>query len=60
MNWTRTDKQLPPEGVVVETISEGGQQQPLRLQGRLWFLPDGSMYVYYVPTFWRPLEGDQP
>lgn len=19
----------------------------------LWFLPDGSMYVYYTPTHWR-------
>ena len=25
-------------------------------RGRLWFFPDGSMYVYYTPTHWR----DQP
>lgn len=23
------------------------------LNGRLWFFPDGSMYVYYTPTHWR-------
>lgn len=23
--------------------------------GRLWFLEDGSMYVYYEPTHWKPL-----
>lgn len=24
----------------------------------LWFVPDGSMYVYYTPTHWRALEGE--
>ena len=23
-------------------------------RGCLWWLPDGSMYVYYTPTHWRP------
>ncbi len=22
----------------------------------LWFMPDGSMYVYYTPTHWRPIH----
>lgn len=27
----------------------------LKRKGRLWFIPDGSMYVYYEPKFWRTL-----
>lgn len=30
-------------------------EQPLRKIGRLWYFADGSMYVYYNPTHWRPL-----
>ncbi|MND16959.1 hypothetical protein D3C76_649900 [compost metagenome] len=45
--------QLPPEGVVVETQDSGGNRQLLKRQGNLWWHPDGSMYVYYVPKFWR-------
>ena len=51
--WTRTDHDLPPEGVPVKTLSEGGQEQTLIRKGRLWFLPDMSMYVYYTPAYWR-------
>jgi len=28
----------------------------LKRIGRLWFFPDGSMYVYYAPTHWAELE----
>lgn len=31
-------------------------EQPLTRRGRLWFFPDGSMYVYYTPTHWMPLK----
>lgn len=52
MNWQPADK--APEGVVVLTkISDrSGDRNEQRLQrkGRLWFVPDGSMYVYYTPT----------
>ena len=47
---------LPPDGELVNTLSPGGLQQLLKRQGRLWFVPDGSMYVYYVPAFWMPCE----
>lgn len=30
--------------------------QKLKRKGRLWFFPDGSMYVYYTPTHWRQLH----
>lgn len=47
-----------PEGVVVETKIDDNKgcrnEQKLKRQGRLWFYPDGSMYVYYTPTHWMP------
>lgn len=52
-----------PEGVVVmtkiDTPSGIRNQQPLKRQGRLWFFPDMSMYVYYEPTHWRDLYYDR-
>lgn len=46
-----------PEGVVVTTKIDDrhGARNETRLkrQGRMWFVPDGSMYVYYTPThYW--------
>lgn len=54
-NWTPTSKQLPPEGQVVQAMDSGGQVHRLKRMGRLWFVEDGSMYVYFTPGFWRPL-----
>lgn len=51
--WNHTSSQLPNEGVVVSTVSEGGMEQELKRQGNLWFYPDGSMYVYYTPVKWK-------
>lgn len=52
--------QSAPEGVKIETrirdIHGIRNEQRLVRKGRLWFLPDMSMYVYYTPTEWRPLE----
>ena len=49
-----------PERVLVETkIDDGGGERnvaKLYRDGRAWLVPDGSMYVYYIPTHWRPLE----
>lgn len=48
-----------PDGVEVETKidDDGGVRnvQTLKRSGNLWFVPDGSMYVYYTPTHYRPL-----
>ncbi len=52
-DWTRVEDKLPPDGVVVDTISPGGMEQPLKRNGALWFFDDDSMYVYYTPEFWR-------
>ena len=46
----------PKDTVVMTKIDdEKGvrNEQTLKLIGRLWFYPDGSMYVYYTPTHWR-------
>lgn len=47
-----------PEGVPVETKihdKDGVRNVAIRKRsGRLWWYPDGSMYVYYEPTHWRP------
>lgn len=52
------DGLLPPIGEVVETKIDDkkgmrNEQQLKRGGGRLWFVPDGSIYVYYTPTHWR-------
>lgn len=57
--WKRTIDILPPEHQVVETKIDDGvfirNQQPLYRQKNLWYVPDGSMYVYYKPTHWREI-----
>lgn len=53
-NWTSTDVLLPPDGIEVEVLN-GGIETTLVRDGRLWWFPDRSMYVYYVPRFWRHL-----
>jgi hypothetical protein len=52
-DWTPTERQLPPEGVVVNAMDSGGHVQPLVLEQGLWFFPDRSMYVYFVPKMWQ-------
>lgn len=56
MDWQPIN--TAPEGVTVDTkiddVNGVRNEQPLRRSGRLWFVPDGSMYVYYTPTHWRP------
>lgn len=58
-DWQRTSDSLPLQGALVETKihDQKGERNHARLflNGRLWFLADGSMYVYYVPTHWREL-----
>ena len=49
-----------PEGVIVNTKidNRGGCRNECKLikQGKLWFYDDMSMYVYYTPTHWSPVE----
>lgn len=48
---------LAPVDEIVETKidDEHGERnvQKLVRKGRLWWTPDGAMYVYYTPTHWR-------
>lgn len=47
-----------PEGVEVLTKIDDDKGErnvtTLKRQGRMWWYPDGSMYVYYTPTHWAP------
>jgi hypothetical protein len=57
-NWIKLSDQQPPEGKVIMTKldDEKGERNIalLKRRGRLWFVPDGSIYVYYTPTHWKP------
>ena len=59
VKWNSTKEILPPDGKCVLTkIDELGigterNLQVLKRKGNLWFMPDGSMYVYYTPTHWK-------
>lgn len=57
--WKATKDVLPEEGVPVETMiaDEHGvrNEAVLKHRGGLWFIPDGSMYVYYYPTHWKAI-----
>ena len=55
--WKSTRTDPPPEGVKVRTLIADNDgirnDSTLKRRGNLWFLPDGSMYVYYTPTHWK-------
>jgi hypothetical protein len=56
MNW-QPIKLAPVDEVVLTKIDdENGERnvQKLKRRGNLWFMPDDSMYVYYVPTHFVP------
>lgn len=57
-DWKPITDDQPAQKEVVETCIKDAtgvrNHQPLLRQGRLWFFPDMSMYVYYTPTHWRP------
>lgn len=61
--WIRTQTTLPTGGVVVDTKIDDERglrnQQPLRLEGGLWYVPDGTLYVYYCPTHWRLVRTEE-
>lgn len=51
--WNQTKHHLPPENEVVKVITESGDEYELVYSSGLWFLPDKSMYVYFVPVYWK-------
>lgn len=52
-----------PEGKVfmtkIDDDSGARNQQALKRSGNLWFVPDGSMYVYYRPTPYCELTANE-
>lgn len=55
-DWISPKNGLPPMGEVVWAMDSTGHIQQLLFDRNLWWFPDRSMYVYYVPTFWKPVE----
>ncbi len=56
--WKPIDS-APNNEVVMTKIDDGKgarNEQPLKRIHKMWFLPDASMYVYYKPTHWKPME----
>ncbi len=59
-SWIPCIEQLPPENEIVETVisDENGLRNEALLKRikSLYWLADGSIYVYYRPTHWRRLN----
>lgn len=56
-DWKTVDT-APDRRVVMTKIHDGDGErniQPLKRDGNLWWLSDGSMYVYYTPTHWMEI-----
>lgn len=55
--WRTVDTAPEDFPVMTKIHDEAGERNVATLvrRGRLWWLPDGSMYVYYTPTHWKPL-----
>lgn len=57
MSWIPTAQRLPEKNQKVEWISPGGLQDRGTFLGGLIWMPEGStMYVYYTPVMWRPIQ----
>jgi hypothetical protein len=60
MGWYSFNDILPPEGKTVKTKIDDEKgvrnEQELKRKGNLMFYPDMSMYVYYTPTHWQPIQ----
>lgn len=55
--WNCTDGNVdPPAGVLLDVITESGDERQLIWDSNLWWLPDKSMYVYFTPRLWRVSE----
>ena len=56
MAWINCKDKLPNDFTIVKTKidDEHGirNEQYLKKCGNLWFIPNGSIYVYYSPTHW--------
>ena len=57
MDWKACANESPANGSIVDTMVKDGDgernKQKLKRDGGLWWLADGSMYIYYTPTHWK-------
>jgi len=53
--WTETATQEAPNGQLVMTMDSGGNEQIRIRRGKMFFVADDSMYLYYTPLRWRAL-----
>lgn len=57
--WWKCEDKLPPLKMVVKTKidDKDGERNIANLYrtGNVWYMEDGSMYVYYTPTHWSYL-----
>jgi len=58
--WWKVADKLPPENEIVKTKIDdaGGKRNEAKLyrKGNLWWMEDGTMYVYYTPTHWAHIH----
>jgi len=63
-NWISVDEQPPNDGEIVDTKIDDWMgirnEQPLKKQGNIWYVPNGEIYVYYRPTHWKSIKNNQP
>ena len=56
-HWVSTLAALPPKGSVVNTKIDDCKGvrnvDTLLWDGKMWWTPDGNMYIYYTPTHWQ-------
>lgn len=57
-DWIPIDEGMPPERVVVDAVAPDGGHLRLKWQGRQWWYADGSHYLCFTPTYWRPMGAD--
>lgn len=54
--WKLIETETPPKGKLIKTKIDDDNgvrnEAYLKWDGKLWWLSDGSMYVYYTPTHW--------
>jgi hypothetical protein len=53
-SWQSAETAPEEEIIWTKIDDENGVRNvaPLKRSGILWYVPDGSMYVYYTPTHW--------
>lgn len=52
--WYKTTDVVPPDKTMIEVFHKG-EQFRLWFDSGLFFLEDKSMYIYYLPEYWRSL-----